>query len=511
MANFSINNINTRFSGKPEKSKSAKSMQAQINMADSFKPSLKSASSTLDIKAAAKIFSKKADELPNIRWEFKTGKNYQFSADPAFGSDGTIFIKSSDRNIYAVNPENGEKLWDYNTGTTSYNSPTVGPDNILFFDTDATKSLCAVDGKTGNKLWEQPVGCEMYDHSPQMGPDGNIYVSNDYHGQLLGFDPNTGDKKVDIKVGRHHALLRGITDNGNAVMIKDGSTAVGYNIKTGEQAWESPVSSDNKRVASTYSPDGCLYAGNIDGKLTGIDGKTGRVKWQFNTGSYRKQNAKTYQIGGLGQVTTRVDRELLDRKSGVESAPVIGKDGKIYFNDYRGILFAMDPDTGKPAWIYDSETEITTTPLITEKGEVFIGNSNKEVVKLDAKTGQEIWKKQIPYQPTGKPVVTGDDVLFVDCNTGQTTCRFSTNTGRQLLSYETPGRDHKMAVLPGKSDTAIIADYHGRLFCVGKEKYLNESVTEESSSKQKDLRIEKGKEFIDIGGVRLKIKKDDAV
>ena len=508
MSNFQINNLNATTHTSPGKARKRKSQGAKIDTTDSFKPSLKSATSPIDLKEAAKIFSKKAEEIPNIKWEFNSDIDFIFTTEPAFMEDGSILIKSYDKKMYSINPEDGSKNWDLMLGNYSSNPPTIGPDNMLFTDCKGSKSVCAIDGKTGKMLWDQDVKVPIYSHSPMMGPDGNVYVTNDYYGDLYGFDPKTGEKKVQFKVGHHHALLRGITDEGIAVVVKDGSLAIGYDIRTEEKKWEHQINPEEYRMKSTYTQDDCLYSSNVAGKIFGVDGKAGKLKWKFDTASYTKQNAKTYQISGLGQTITKVRRELLDKKPGVEDAPVLGKDGKVYVYDSRGILFAMDPDTGKPSWIYDSPVEITTTPLITEKGEVFVGNEDREVVKLDA-TGKEIWKSKLPNDPRGKPVVTEDNILFVNTEHGHT-ARLSADTGRVLRSYDTPGRDLKMAVLPGKGEHAIVGDGKGKMICIGREKYYEKPPEDDSSQEtNKNLKIEKGKEFVDIGGVKLKIKKEE--
>lgn len=521
MADFSINNINAAMPGQPGMQNAAKSQQIPININDSFKPSLKSATSPIDLKAAAKLFNKKVEELPNVNWEFNTGTRSQFYSTPLVTDDGKILVKSFDMKLYAIDSQTGQKLWDYNTGAYSQNQPTVGPDGIVFFDTNGSESICAVDGKTGDKLWEKKLGGRLYSHSPMMGKDGNVYVSNGYYGSLYGFDPKTGEEKVNLKTGHHSTLLRGITDDGRAIMLKDNSFAIGVDIKSGEKLWECSVGPEFQEVRSIYTPDGHLFATSTHAELTGVDTNTGKVKWRFNAGKYPKQTVKTFQIGiaagsvgfPSGAMTTGTNRELLDKESWVQMDPVVGKDGKFYVTDNRGMMFAMDPDTGKPAWIYDSPSEILTAPMVTDNGEIYLGNSDKEVIKLDAKTGTEIWKKKMIYEPKGKPVVNDANILFMSTNNG-TTVRFDTETGKQLKSYETPGRDNKMAVIPGDPEAALVGDDNGKLICIGRTKFVEDpeetkAADGSEASEEKNLKIEKGKEFIDIGGVRLNIKKKE--
>ncbi len=445
-----------------------------------------------------------------MEWEFKNDDGQKYDTNPVFSDDGNILVRSYSK-LHAIDSQTGQKIWDCNTGGTSYNPPTVGPDGIVFFDADGSESICAVDGKTGDKLWEKKLGGRLYSHSPMMGKDGNVYVSNGYYGRLYGFDPKTGEEKVNLKTGHHSTLLRGITDDGRAIMLKDNSYAIGVDIKSGENLWQCSVAPEFQEVRSIYTPDGNLFTTTDHTDLSCVDTNTGKVKWKFNAGKYPKQSVKTFQIGGAGVMTTATNRELLDKESWVQMDPVVGKDGKFYVTDNRGMMFAMDPDTGKPAWIYDSPSEILTAPMVTDKGEVYLGTADKEVVKLDAKTGKEIWKKKMIYEPKGKPLVNESNILFMSTNNG-TTVRFMADTGKQLKSYETPGRDNKMATIPGRPEEVLVGDDHGKLICIGKTKFVEDpeemkAADGTEASEEKNLKIEKGKEFIDIGGVRLNIQK----
>ena len=498
MSSFQINNVNTGSHRTSGKARPLKSQGAKIDTTDSFKPSLKSVSSPVDLKKAAKLFAKKAEELSNIKWEFDTGSNSAFTTEPVFMEDGSIIVKSFDQKLYSLNPKDGSKNWELKMGNFSYNPPTVGPDSMLFSDCKDEKTMCAVDGKTGAKLWEKDIKYKLR-HSPAIGPDGNVYVINGHQGDILALDPKTGKNKAKFEVGENFASIRKITDKGVAVIVRDDTSHVaGYDIKTGEKKWEHQVNPEGKSMKTTYSQDDCIYSSNKKGLIAGMNAKSGEIKWKFDTTSYTRK--------------TKSDCYYLDKEPGVSNEPVVGKDGKVYIYDDRGILFGMDPDIGKPAWAYESDEAITTTPLITEKGEVFLGSTNSQVIKLDAKNGKELWKSRIVVNPKGKPVISDDNVLFVDTGNGHI-LRLSGETGKVLLGYNTPNGDIMMTVLPGKGNKTIIGDDDGKITCIGEKKFYEETeVTENADSSTKadeNLKIKKEKEFVDIGGVKLRIKKKE--
>ena len=53
-------------------------------------------------------------------WEFETGATV--SSSPAIGSDGTVYVGSHDKKLYAINGKSGVKLWEFKTGGSIYHS-----------------------------------------------------------------------------------------------------------------------------------------------------------------------------------------------------------------------------------------------------------------------------------------------------------------------------------------------------------------------------------------------------
>ena len=54
------------------------------------------------------------EEVGEKLWEFQTGG--QVNSSPAIGSDGTVYVGSSDKKLYAVNGKTGVEKWEFETG-----------------------------------------------------------------------------------------------------------------------------------------------------------------------------------------------------------------------------------------------------------------------------------------------------------------------------------------------------------------------------------------------------------
>jgi outer membrane protein assembly factor BamB len=63
-------------------------------------------------------------------WEFETGDDVYSS--PAIGSDGTVYVGSVNRKLYAINGKSGVKLWEFEMGGAVYSSPAIGSDGTVY-------------------------------------------------------------------------------------------------------------------------------------------------------------------------------------------------------------------------------------------------------------------------------------------------------------------------------------------------------------------------------------------
>lgn len=85
------------------------------------------------------------------KWAFSTGGYVGFSS-PAIGPDGSIYLGSYDKKLYAVN-QDGTAKWSFATGNFIESSPAVAPD--------------------GTQKWAFTTGAPV-ESSPALGTDGTI-------------------------------------------------------------------------------------------------------------------------------------------------------------------------------------------------------------------------------------------------------------------------------------------------------------------------------------------------
>ena len=119
-------------------------------------------------------------EPGKLIWKFQTGgSEYGVHSSPAIGSDGTVYVGSTDKKVYALDGKTGTKKWEFETGGDVKSSPAIGADGTVYVEVGYPgNKVLALDGKTGAKKWEFETGGAH--SSPAIGSDGTVYVgSND--------------------------------------------------------------------------------------------------------------------------------------------------------------------------------------------------------------------------------------------------------------------------------------------------------------------------------------------
>ena len=53
------------------------------------------------------------------------------ASSPAIGEDGTVYVGSLDKKLYAINGKTGVKLWEFETGDEVDSSPAIRWDSVF--------------------------------------------------------------------------------------------------------------------------------------------------------------------------------------------------------------------------------------------------------------------------------------------------------------------------------------------------------------------------------------------
>ncbi len=312
-----------------------------------------------------------------LKWIFGTGDCVQSS--PVIGSDGTIYIGSEDKKLYAIKPD-GTQKWSYTTGERiRWSSPAIGSDGTIYVGSDDYK-LYAIN-PDGTEKWNFATG-RYIKSSPVIGSDGTIYIGS-YDYKLYAINPD-GTEKWSF-------ITRGSVGSSPAIG-SDGTIYVGshagklYAIDPdGTEKWSFTTVGGGVYSSPAIGPDGTIYIDSHDNKLYAIN-PDGSEKWNF---------------------TSRFSW----------SSPAIGSDGTIYVGSKDAILYAIDPD-GTEKWSFMTGEGVYSSPAIGSDGTIYVGSEDKKLHAINS-DGTEKWNFATGHYIRSSPAVGSDGTIYVGSNDGK--------------------------------------------------------------------------------------------
>jgi outer membrane protein assembly factor BamB len=295
---------------------------------------------------------------------------------PVVACDGTIYVASSDQNLYSVNP-NGTVKWSMPVGH-SYYPPTVGAlaigaNGTLYVTWDDDFNLYAVNSQ-GATLWTLNLQSVLsatqvlVDSPPAVGPDGTIY---------LYATPVSGN---------NDEILVAVQDQGSSASVK---WVVNLGFSEDQNDFQSTLALDN----------------------------SGRIYAPYSMGSYSSTSLQAFNTAN-GAPVWSVPFSTPDGAA-IHTSPAIAPDGTIYIGADDGVLYAVNPN-GTKKWQFDTLTSqpIRSSPAVTSDGSVVFGAGNGTYyVKDNGTSGTKNWYFQTPSEVDSSPLIIGsDNAVYFGCS-----------------------------------------------------------------------------------------------
>ena len=314
---------------------------------------------------------------PTIKWtsNFVSGNLYVLPT-VAINSDGTsLYLGSNDGYLYSLNTSNGVQNWKTKVSNPDYSRPVTSRASLYT--------------------------------SPAISSDGTIYVgSNDGY---LHAVHSSGDAKWTYNAG-YPLQSSPIIDISGAIYFGAGKKmySIGDNGFYAYSKWVEPFdTSGNINSSPVLGQNGTIYFGSDDGKVYGINRKTGKYIWDYN--------ANITSPAGINPIYTSPS---VDSSNNV----IIGNGS--YMN---GELYYLDGSNNDGSKIWSSKYNTTNTNIgpfyntvaINETNDTLYLSTIAYVYAIDrtSPTGAEKWifRKANCYYTS--PVVDANGkILFCSIN-----------------------------------------------------------------------------------------------
>ena len=98
-----------------------------------------------------------------VLWIFETEN--AVASSPAIGSEGTVYVGSMDKKVYALDGKTGGKKWAFETGRYVFSSPVLGLGGILYVGSSDKKVYAIKTSSKGLAKSPWPMRCQNAQHT----------------------------------------------------------------------------------------------------------------------------------------------------------------------------------------------------------------------------------------------------------------------------------------------------------------------------------------------------------
>ena len=328
-------------------------------------------------------------EFHRVKWKFHTPG--QVISSPAVVGD-TVYVGSTDHNLYAVDRETGTLQWKFETGSRVTSSPAVAAGVVFFESYDGI--FYAVESTIGKLKWKFQTGGERR------------YTGKHLHGTQPADEsmPDPFDFYLSSAVVADGSIYFGSGD-GNVYTLDERSGQRKWEFQTGEVVHASPALAD-----------GALFVGSWDSYFYALDARTGQEKWRFKTGE---------------------DREI-HNQVGLQASPVVAGD-VVYFGCRDSNFYAVDAKSGRKKWVFNNKGSWVIGSAAIQDGKVYFATSDSGLFyALDAQSGAQMFSWNSKRWPMFSSPAIADGTLYIGSHEGKLFAIDLANR-KQAWSFQTDG------------------------------------------------------------------------
>lgn len=338
----------------------------------------------------------------------------------------TLYVGSNQQVVYALNPETGEKKWEFNVGSSVVAAPEVLDDGVIF----ATKSgdVYKLDRITGKEIVSRKFGSQIIG-SPYRYEE-HLYIAA---GNILHqVDPKTLDTRFSADCGGQITTSPTI----HSILGKDGKyvfVATANNNLLAINTFEMPIvwtyaapQAGSFRSSPCIENDSILYIGNNNGNLYAVRTTTGTGKWAYKTDGEIVSSpvavGGNVLIGSYDRTFYSIDSETglkrwsFNTTDKIHASPIVFNQ-YVFFGSYDMNFYCIDIIDGVMLWKMKTFGLIKSSP-VEYQGSIYFSSYDKNLYRVDAETGGLYWSANIEGQMEASFIIDGISNVGYPANAG---------------------------------------------------------------------------------------------
>lgn len=313
-------------------------------------------------------FIQQAVEAKKPVWQFECED--EIRGNPTY-KNGIVYFGSYDKNLYAIDADDGLLLWKYQTDAGIVTRPALY-EEMVYIGSEDTR-VHAVIERTGRINWTYYTKGPV--RSSPVIAEGHVFIGSD-DGYLHVINAITGRQAWRADGGSSIRSTPAISNDRVYFGTEAGEFfCLNY---SGEIIWRFKA-----KRAITSSPtisQGIVYFSSIDSTLYALDAKTGWVFWRFRLG-----------------------------RPSISTPYVHGE--QLYVGAIDGVIYCLESGTAREIWRYVTQNQVTASPAILANM-VFCGSVDGNLYCLDSQTGKLNWKFETKGPITCTPAIDENTIYF---------------------------------------------------------------------------------------------------
>ena len=262
--------------------------------------------------------------------------------------DGIVYWGSGDGHLYALDCISGILIWKFQSGNMIHATPVISDNKVYIGNYNG--NFYALNCKDGIEVWKfKTVGDTYFPKGEvQKGAaidSGVVYFgSRDYN--IYALDTKTGTEHWNMKEHGSWIIATPLVYKENIYFgTSDTHRFYCINKNSGEVAWK--ITLPMRVYGSAIAYKEIIYFGCFDGKLRGVDAKTGESKWEFQTDASKQNYNTVYGADGKFRAGFELygnnlieSERIIHTLGSILSTPAIDNQ-TIYFGSSDGALYSV--------------------------------------------------------------------------------------------------------------------------------------------------------------------------
>lgn len=326
----------------------------------------------------------------NEVWSKRIGKGAEelyLKQTPAVIGD-YLFVADRYGRLAATDVGSGAITWEIQDKNVQYTSGPGGGDGMVLIGTGDARVI-AREAATGKLRWVAKVSSEVL--APPRASDG-VTVVRTGDGNIYGLKSATG-----VEIWNYDRTVPSLTLRGNAAPVIDddlivagfdNGRLVGLDLKTGVPRWDSPLAiargrSDLERMVDVDAEPVVIgataFVASFQGGVAAMSIIDGQIEWTREISSY--------------------------------ASLAVGAE-HVFVTDDQGMIWSLDRESGASAWKQEGLKHRFSTAPIFHDGYIVIGDFEGYVHWLDATTGEIVFREKIDKQRIISPSISAGDLVL---------------------------------------------------------------------------------------------------